>query len=341
MKRTLSWSVGLVAGLALLWSPAAHGQTANWQLQTIPPALYWSSQMAQKHADQVRELTGGKINITVYPGGSLGFKGPDTLDSISSNLMQLGEVWGSHVAGQEQIMELFELPMYIPSDFEVRKELWAALTPMYRELLDKRYGVTLITLIQNEPRMLHTKKQVVRLTDLKGMKLRAIGPVESEFTRKIGATPVPVNWTELYTALAQGVVDGNWAADLAEFATKFHEVTDYTLDPHSGGLGIFYVVNNDALAALSPEVREQFKSTWDDHTARMIESTYNGTKLGRKLIVEKGGQIVRDIHPDDRAFMMKISKPIIEDWAKRLDPESKRIYLRAKAIVDAYNARSS
>jgi C4-dicarboxylate-binding protein DctP len=170
------------------------------------------------------------------------------------------------------------------------------------------------------------------------MKIRAIGPVESAFTKQIGAVPVPVNWVELYTALAQGIVDGNWAADLAQFATKFHENTNFTLDPKTGGLGIFVVINNKALANLPSGVRSAFVKTWPGHTQRMRDASRKAANIGRMLIVKKGGHKVTNIHPADRERMVRIAKPLVDKWAKSLDADSRRIFMLAKGMIDKHNA---
>ncbi|MBI3993991.1 MAG: TRAP transporter substrate-binding protein DctP [Candidatus Lambdaproteobacteria bacterium] len=312
----------------------AWAQPINWQVHTINPQQYWASGDTIKYAEEVGQLTNGRLKLTVYPSGALGFTGPDMLDTISKNLVQMGEVWGSHVAGQEQIMELFELPLFVPWDFNLMTRLWDELHDDYAKLLKARYNVRLLTIIQNEPRMLHTKRKVTTLADLKGLKIRAVGPVESTFTKNIGAVPVPVNWGELYTALSTGVVDGNWAADLAEFSMKFYESVKYTFDTHTAGIGFFIIASEDAIAGLPPDVRQTFLESVSRHRDRLRASMLNGTNLGRKLMVEKGQMQVVPVPDADRATMKRAAEPIISAWVTRLDPESRRIYEKAKAIIE-------
>jgi C4-dicarboxylate-binding protein DctP len=334
MKKVLAVAAAVTAMLVIASGGRAWAQPINWQVHTINPQQYWASGDTIKYAEEVGQLTNGRLKLTVYPSGALGFKGSDILDTISKNLIQMGEVWGSHVAGQEQIMELFELPLFVPWNPDLMIRLWEGLHDDYARLLKARYNVRLLTILQNEPRMLHTKRKVTALADLKGMKIRAIGPVESTFTKNIGAVPVPVNWTELYTALSTGVVDGNWAADLAEFSMKFYESVDYTFDVQGAGLGIFIVANEDAIAALPPDLRQSFLDSTPRHRDRLRASMLNGAQLGRKLMVEKGNQVVVPMSDADRAAMKRAAEPIISAWVTRLDPESRRIYDKAKAIIE-------
>ena len=333
MIRKVSGLLG-VALLAGLWAVAgAWAQPINWQVHTINPQQYWASNDEIIYAKELDQQTSGRLKLTVYPTGSLGFKGSDILDAISNNLIQAGEVWGSHVAGQEQIMELFELPLFVPWDYPLMVKLWDGLYEDYDRLLSKRYKVRLITILQNEPRNLHTKRRVNRLADLQGLKIRAIGPVESTFTKNIGAVPVPVNWTELYTALSTGVVDGNWAADLAEASMKFYESVKFTFDTGSGGLGIFIMVSQDALKGLPPDLRKTYMDSWPALRDRLRTSMQKGTALGRKLMTETGGVTVVPVSDADRARMREAAAPIIKAWVGRLDPESRAIYEHAKSII--------
>ncbi len=108
--------LGLVALCATaLAAPAATAQTVNWTLGDVDSASHWGPKSGQALSEAVDKATGGKLSITVYPTESL-FKGKDSLDAVSKNLAQIYRVAGFHVAGEAQVLELMDLPLFVPWD---------------------------------------------------------------------------------------------------------------------------------------------------------------------------------------------------------------------------------
>lgn len=336
LVRIGSLVAATVASL-LAGTGTGHAQAINWQDHKINPAGFWTTANEIAFAKKVEEATGGRLKIHVFPAGSSGYKGGQVLDAVSENLLQMGEVWGGHVAGQEQIMELLDLPEFVPGDFKFRVKLWRALSPLYAELLDKRYGIYLYDITQLNPRRVFTKKEVKSLADLKGLKIRAIGPADAAFIKGLGAEATTTEWTELYTALQLGVVDGLMAADGGQLAMKFHEVTSNIFNTANAGPTFFTCVNKKALQSLPADVRKTFLGMRDELRKAHHESYEKMDALARKALI-KHGMKVREVPAADQAFMLKVSRPIVEKWAARLDPESRKIYDLAKSMIDDYHA---
>jgi TRAP-type C4-dicarboxylate transport system substrate-binding protein len=319
----------------LLAGPSAHAQT-NWTLGDVDSASHWGPKAGQQLSEAVTAASKGQLKITVYPTESL-FKGKDSLDAVSKNLAQIYRVAGVHVAGEEQILELMDLPLFVPADYDFRNKLWDALTPMYRDLLKKRYNVYLAGILQAEPRMVYTKAPIKGLADLKGKKIRSAGPVETEFTRSVGMVPVGVAPSEIYTGLQQGLLDGNWVADAPHFFNKGFEVTKFIYDTGSGGAGFFVLINQNALDALSAEDRKALSDALPAYIATLRKGTRDGAANGREWLLKEGMTAV-PVSAEDRATLQAAAAKIVDNWQKRLDPEAHKIYAKAKEMVDAYNA---
>ena len=237
----------IAAIAAFAFAGAVQAQVINWQDHKINPAGFWLTANEVAFVKKVEDATGGKLKINVFPAGASGFKDKEVLDAVSENLLQMAEVWGGHVAGQEQIMELMDLPLFVPGDTAFRFKLWDTLRPLYADLLKRKYKVYLYDVGQLNPRRLYTKSPVVTLADIKGLKIRAIGPADAGWVRSLGAEATTTNWGELYTALQQKVVDGHMAAYGAHLAMKFDEVTQYIYETANAGPTFFILVNEDAL----------------------------------------------------------------------------------------------
>ncbi len=335
MKR-FSLLGSVVLSAALMGAPAAYAQV-NWTLGDVDAASHWGPKSAQQFVETVDKASGGKLKITVYPTESL-FKGRDSLDAVSKNLTQIYRVAGFHVAGEAQVLELLDLPLFVPWDYEFRVKLWDALTPLYREYLKENYGVYLAGILQAEPRMIYSKAEVKSLADLKGKKIRSAGPTETEFSRSIGLTPVSVAPSEIYTGLQQGLLDGNWVADAPHFFNKGYEVTKYIFDVGSAGAGFFLLVNQKALDALSAEARKAVMDALPDYVAALRKGTFDGATNGRQWLIKEGMTAV-PVSTSDRATMEKAASTVVDNWLKRLKPDGRKIFDTAKAMIDEHNAK--
>jgi TRAP-type C4-dicarboxylate transport system substrate-binding protein len=323
--------------VACLHSGGAQAQVINWQDHKANPAGFWSTANEIAFAKKVEEATGGKLKISVFPAGSAGFQDKQVLDAVSENLLPMAEVYGGHAGGQEPVMELMDLPLFVPGDTAFRIKLWDALRPLYADLLKKKYGVHLYDVMQLNPRRLYTKTPVKSLADIKGLKIRAIGPADAAFVRGLGADATTTNWGELYTALQQKVVDGHMAAYGAHLAMKFNEVTEYIYETANAGPSFFILVNEQALAKLPADVRDKFLSMRKQISDANRESYATLDPKARTILIERGMK-VSPVLDADQAKMREVAKPIIEQWASRLNPDGRKIYDTAKTMIDAHYA---
>ena len=335
MKR-LSLLALTMLSAALISAPAALAQV-NWTLGDVDSASHWGPKAGQQLAETVDKATGGKLKITVYPTESL-FKGKDSLDAVSKNLAQIYRVAGFHVAGEAQPLELMDLPLFVPWDYDFRVKVWDTVTPLYREYLKTKYGIYLAGILQAEPRMIYTKTAFTGIADLKGRKIRSAGPTETEFTRALGMTPVSVAPSEIYTGLQQGLLDGNWVADAPHFFNKGYEVTKFIYDVGSAGAGFFVMVNEKALEGLPADSRKALTDALPGYVAALRKGTQEGATNGRQWLIKEGMTAV-PVSAADRATMVKAAVEIVDKWQKRLPPEGRPIYEKVKAMVDEYNAK--
>jgi TRAP-type C4-dicarboxylate transport system substrate-binding protein len=116
------------------------------------------------------------------------------------------------------------------------------------------------------PGVVHTKKRVNKLEDLKGMKLRSTGTV-AKIVSALGAVPVAMPQTETYEALSKGIVDGLMSPVEVLQGWKFGEVVgNTTLDLGTAyGLGFFIVMNKEKWNSLPPDIQkiiEKINEEW-------------------------------------------------------------------------------
>ena len=191
---------------------------------------------ANKMADLVKEKTGGRVKITVYPAMQLG--DPKT-QAEGLRMGTLDSAWASSAALSPFIPEMGAVSF--PYLFKDRAHVAKALNGKAGEILSaaaEKQGIKVLAWGENGYRQItNSKRPVVKPADLSGVKLR-VYPIDIYIStfENLGAVVVPLSFSELYTAMQTGAVDGQEnAVDLVASA-KFYEVQKYlTMSNHIYG----------------------------------------------------------------------------------------------------------
>ena len=206
-------------------------------------------EMAKAFKQKVEELSGGSVVIDIQAGGVLGSE-----DQILDNLLG-----GGNITDISRI-SAFALTQYgcdkakllsIPYTFVNEEHFWKfAASDLAQEFLlePQEIGLPLRGLCYGEEGFRHFffKNEVKSIEDLKGLKIRVSSdPVMTGMVSNLGAAATTVAFTELYSALNTGVVDGAEQPTANYRSNAFQEVAPYLLlDGHT--LGALQIIITDA-----------------------------------------------------------------------------------------------
>jgi len=205
--------------------------------------------MAKAFKEKVEELSGGQVLIDIQASGVLGSE-----DQVLDNLLGYGNICDiSRISA-------FALTQYgcdkasllsIPYTFVNEDHFWKfADSELAQEFLNEpqEIGLPLRGLCYGEEGFRHFffKNEVKGLEDLKGLKIRvSADPIMTGMVTNLGASATSVPFTELYSALNTGVVDGAEQPTANYRSNAFQEVAPYLLlDGHT--LGALQIVITDA-----------------------------------------------------------------------------------------------
>jgi TRAP-type C4-dicarboxylate transport system substrate-binding protein len=329
MKRTATL-LGLGCAWLLAAASVAEAQTV-WKLQSLLNSGYMGTDAEMWFANEVEQRTGGKLKVIVYPGASLGFAGPRILTVVGQGLLETAQMWGAHVSGDLRIAEVIELPGLIPYDITLRKKIVQTVLPVQEKAME-RFGVLPFASGQVEPRNIYSRKPIRSLADLKGLKLRAQGIVETEFTRAIGATPVTLSWEEVYPAMQQGVIDAYWVTHSATFNAKLYEVAKYCWEVGLGGANWFIAMNRAAVDRLSPDVRKAVLDLREPVSEKLWERVDGDIREFKKRLMDKRMAFAQ-ASPEDMKAMLDVAPLVWDTWLQKAGPEAKELVEKIKAIV--------
>lgn len=280
--------------------------------------------MAKEFAKVVGEASGNNIRIRVYPSDQLsGGNMSKGVEMIRSGAIDAAFEPVDVMAVLDQSLLALSIPWIYTSYDEAEKSLLGAGGDYVKKALAAK-GIESLCFIHNGFRQLtNSKKEVRTPDDLKAMKLRVPGgDVFVRFFRAFDADPVAMSFSELFTALQQGTVDGQENGFDLIVANKFYEVQKY-ITAWNYSYGSFALVFN--------------KKTWDGFDA--------GTQ---KMLQEKAAQVCRQGNQavvDSEAAKRKL----VEDYGVKvtdLSPEELQAFKNKlgeyyKGVKEAYGAEAA
>lgn len=223
------------------------------------PVHPWN-QAAEIFAKQVSEESGGQISVNIFTAGQMGGD-REMLEATQSGSLQMSVMSTMAMSGFEPSLQIFDLP-YLFSDYDsAYKILDGEIGEKAAEPLIGK-GVRNLAYWENDYRQLSNNVHPIEtVEDLKGMKIRVPEtPILIAWLENLGAIPTPIAYTELYTALQQGVVDGQDNGILISHSAKYNEVQDYyTLTQHIYAPAAL-LINENFYQALSEDNKEIIKN---------------------------------------------------------------------------------
>ena len=222
---------------------------------------------ARNFSDHMKKWSDGKIEITVYPYGTLGATGD------INELAQMGVVefvfsdyaWISSFVPQAQVLALNYL---FPTEKVPEILDWIARNGEFMPLLEKAFrknGLVPLSIMFEGWQWLTSKKPVNSLEDMQGKKLRLMSSkLLVEDYKAYGAAPTPMSYGEVYSGLQMGLIDAQVNPLFAIYSMKFYEVQNYVTQLKSEPFVGIPTVNQKFFDGLPQEVQQEMRRFWID-----------------------------------------------------------------------------
>jgi len=222
---------------------------------------------ARKFADHMKQWSGGKIEIEVYPYGTLGATG-DINELAQMGVVQFvfsDHAWISSFVPQAQALAL----NYIFPTEKVPEVLdWMAKNGEFLPLLEKAFrknDLVPLSIMFEGWQWITSDKEIKSLDDMQGLKLRLMSSkLLVEDYKAYGASPTPMSYGEVYSGLQMGLIDAQVNPLFAIYSMKFYEVQDYLTQLKSEPFIGIPTVNQDFFNGLTQEAREEMRKFWID-----------------------------------------------------------------------------
>jgi len=222
---------------------------------------------ANKFADEMKKWSDGKINIIVYPYGSLGA----TRDI--NELCQLGIVdfvysdfaWISSFVPQAQVLALH----YIWPRNRISEVLeWVMKKGKFMGILEQKFrekDLVPLGVVYEGWQWITSKKPINTISDMKGLKLRLMSSkLLVEDYKAYGASPTPMSYGEVYGGLQMGLIDAQVNPIFADYSMKFFEVQDYFTQIWAEPFLGIPTANKKFFDSLPKNAQEKMRQFWSD-----------------------------------------------------------------------------
>jgi TRAP-type transport system periplasmic protein len=250
-----------IAGAAATVLPRIARAATTLRWATVLPTTHPMVAMMDRVAKEVREKTGGGVEIQTFPAGQLG-SSRDLIEAASGGAIQIVDEGAAQFGQFVPQFSILEAP-YIWRDAEhVRRVLASSIVDdMNAALVAKRAMRVVGATYYGKRHVTSGTKPIRNADDMRGFKLR-IPEVDTfrAMAEAWGARPTPLNIGELYLALSQGAVDGQENPLPTIQSNKFFEVqkhlilTGHVITPR------LIVVNEPAWQSLDAKSRDALKS---------------------------------------------------------------------------------
>jgi len=222
---------------------------------------------ARKFADHMKQWSGGKIDIEVYPYGTLGATG-DINELAQMGVVQFvfsDHAWISSFVPQAQALAL----NYIFPTEKVPEVLgWMAQNGKFLPLLEKAFrknDLVPLAIMFEGWQWVTSKNEIKSLDDMKGVKLRLMSSkLLVEDYKAYGASPTPMSYGEVYSGLQMGLIDAQVNPLFAIYSMKFYEVQDYVTQLKSEPFIGIPTVNQKFFNGLTQEAQDEMRKFWID-----------------------------------------------------------------------------
>lgn len=268
----------------------------------------------EKFAEIVKAKSGGKIDVKLFPGGVLGGD-VQTVSALQGGVVEMLVLNAGILSSNVKAFGAVDLPFLFNSGEEADKVMDGAFGKSLAEKLPATGLVGLAYWELGFRNLTNNRRAVTKLEDIKGLKIRTLqSPIPIELFNSLGANAVPLPYTELYTALETGTVDGQENPFANIINAKFYEVQKYlTVTRHQYNPQIVLVskkfwdgLNDDEKAILqsaATEARDFQRKVSREADAKALDE------------IKKTGMQVTELNAAETQKIRDAVKPLIDKFS--------------------------
>ena len=320
MKKILS----LVIALVLVLSLSATGFAATMKYAVTFPSAGTQAEGAQKFADLVKEYTNGSVEVEIYYASTLGGN-TESMEGLRMGTIEATELSLTAISAYSDIWSTFSLP-YLWENGQQAIDVLSSEKVMEVLENDLEENGMMAIAWQNlgSRNILNTMRAINTPEDLKGMTIRVIqDPVLVDSITAMGGAPVTMAWSECYSGLEQGTINGleNSApvivANSMENVGKFYSLTEQFIMPDP------ILISATWFNMLSAEEQEGIIKAGQEYTRVWNEEIWPVAEAAALKTIADAGCAVNEI---DKTPFIEATQSVRDNFVNGGTPEQVALY---------------
>ena len=312
-RKVTALAAVIALGASLAGCGSSDGETTqrySWPLATASPEDTVTQIFAEKFAEEISELSDGKMKIQVYANSTLGGD-RDLLETCADGDIPFVV---QNTAPQVSFMgdlAVFDLPCVFDSLDECREKID---NPGFYDLVSNVYtegGYHLLGMADQGFRVMSTNKPVYSFSDFKGQKIRTMeNSYHLAFWKAIGANPTPMSFSEVYIGLQQHTIDAQENPYEVIVSNNLYEQQDYVVETNH--------LPEDEQEIMTEAAKIATEYAREQSDARIVD------KIAK---IEESGTKILTLDDQTRADIREASQSVYESIKENIDPAIYNAYM--------------
>ena len=331
-----------LAAPALLRPGAARAQEVTLRLHHFLPAVSNVHRFfIQPWVQKVQAESNNRIRIQVFPAMQLGGAPPQLFDQARDGVADIIWTLPGSTPGRFPRIEVFELPFVAHRRAAVNVR---AVQELYeRRMRDDFKEVHILTAWGHDAGLIHSRREVRRMEDLNGLKLRFPTRQTGEALKALGASPVGMPVPQIPEALTQGVIDGAVVPWEVVPSIRLHEMvknhTEITGSPTLYIATFVLAMNKPKYEGLPADLRAVIDANSGQVAAQMAARPWDEEGPKVEAMVRKRGNQIIELPEEERNRWQRQTAPVIENWIaamKDRNIDGGALLAEARALIAQY-----
>ena len=330
--RTTAIATTLAA--AALAAGAAHAQTTTLRIQNHQSPESTSGRLIAEFVDNVERMSGGDIAIEMFYSASV-VDSAETFDAAASGILDCDMTNGSYQTGKNPAFQ-FVADTMGGYDTPLQYHAWISHGGG-REAIEELYranGMTFVGAHIGGQESLASTAPLAGFSDLENWKFRSPPGMQTEIFAGLGASPVVMDFTEIFTALETGIIDGADASSLANnVGLGIYDIAKHTTYPGFHSMSSDHLACNAEVWDAMPEAHRAIIEAAEKNLALDL-MTLTLVENGEALVaLPEQGVTIHDWSAEDRAAFREAARRSWDEWAQKT-PEAASMVDSHKGFID-------
>jgi len=328
--KLMKLAAAAVSTLAIAGASTAFAQTTNLRIQSHYAPETVSGKLAAQYIQDITDMSNGAIQVEVFWSSSV-VKSVETFDAAASGILDCDFTGGGYQTGKNpafqfvgDIMGGYDTPyqqlswLYYGGGLEAAK-------PLYN-----KYGMELIGWWIYGQESFASSKPIEKVADFQGWKFRSPPGMETKIFEKLGASPIVMDFTEIFTALETGIIDGADASGLANnVGLGLYDIVKYANFPGFHSMPSDHLACNKEVFDAMPAYQQKIMKVGMEALALRTALTFEKANAEAAAKLRAEGVTLSQWAPEELAKFRAAAQATWPEFATT--PE-------AKALVDSHMA---